>query len=220
MSRRMMLSGVAAAAILALSVWTLGRTRVVAQDARPPGPDKKSESTAPASRAKDEQSSGERRVVQGARAASVQSYPTTPRREGSGDPIVIPAGRLRIIDQEDVPSQKDGVVLFIGTEISESAAKQLPPHEVVQAFIGEESKWFRRLKEGDSVKGDHLEGTDVKAGELLALVDDTIARAEVGAKLAKLGAAKADKIASEKVRDETKERWITQQKLYGGGGSS
>ena len=64
-------------------------------------------------------------------------------------------------------------MLFIGTEISEKDAKQLPPHDVVQAFIGEESKWFRRLKEGDSVKGDHLEGTDVKAGELLALVDDT-----------------------------------------------
>lgn len=184
MLRRIMLSGVAAAAILAGSVWTLGRTTVVAQEARPP--------------------SGAGSVVRGSATTPAQTFPTAQRPAGSGDPIVIPAGRLRLIDIEDVPSQKDGVVLYIGTEITKEEATQLPPHEVVEEKVGDDTKWFRRLKEGDKVKGD----------QLVALVDDTIARAEVGAKMAKLNAAKADMKASAALREETKERWNTQQKLF------
>jgi multidrug efflux pump subunit AcrA (membrane-fusion protein) len=123
----------------------------------------------------------------------------------ASDPIVIPGGRLRLISLEDVPSQRDGVLMFIGTEVKdrESVSEQ----DVIPVRIGDVTKRFRRLKEGDWVEQD----------QLLAQVDDTLARADEAIKIAKVAAAKADKIASEKTRDEAKERYATQEKLWGSG---
>src|SRR5207244_5791331 len=52
-------------------------------------------------------------------------------------------------------------------------------------------------------------------GQLLARIDDDLARAELAIKAAKLTAAEAEKLFAEKMRDETLERWKTQQKLFG-----
>jgi WD40 repeat protein len=119
-----------------------------------------------------------------------------------GDPIVIPRGQLGLIDLEDVPSQRDGVLLFIGTEIREG--EPVPSHEVVEVKLGDETKKFRRLKEGDAVQAD----------QLVALVDETLARAEEAIKKAKVKSAEADQVASEKTREEAKSRYDTQLKLY------
>jgi WD40 repeat protein len=124
------------------------------------------------------------------------------RREVGSEPIVIPNGRLRLIDVEDVPSQRDGVLMVIGTETSDG--QQVPTHDVVQVQIGEVTKQFRRLKEGDTIQAD----------QLLAMVDDTLARADVDIKLAKLSSAIAEKNSAEKTKEEADERLKTQRKLY------
>lgn len=204
MHRRIIYSGIAAGAILAVSVWSSGRGTVVAQDTNPSGPDNKSAPAAPASRVDGAKSSVGRQLAQGASTVAVQTNRPAQKREFSGDPIVIPVGRLRLIDLEDVPSQRDGVLMVIGTEIKDG--EQVPPHELIQVKVEEATKRFRRLKEGDSVQGE----------QLLAIVDDTLARAEVGIKVAKLGSAKADLKVAEKTRDEANERWATQKRLFGG----
>jgi WD40 repeat protein len=129
------------------------------------------------------------------------------RRDVARDPVVIPAGRLRLIYMEDLPSQRDGVLRFIGTELKQG--EQVPDHELVPVKIGDVTKQFRRLKEGDEVQAD----------QLLAQVDDTLALADVDIKKAKLSSAKADKTVSEKTRDEAYQRYTTQVKLYGPGGT-
>ncbi len=200
MLRRIMLSGITAGAILAVSVWALPRSPVVAQETKPSGQEKKS--------ANDPKSSGDQRVARGSATAPVQSPPSAQRHEGWGDPIVIPAARLRLIDLEDVPSQRDGVLMFIGTEIKDG--QQVPSYETIQVQIGEEKKRFRRLKEGDAVQSD----------ELLALVDDTLARADVDIKAAKLNSAHAEFKSAEKTRDEAWTRYETAKKLFGTGRGS
>jgi WD40 repeat protein len=176
MSPRILFSGIATGAIFAASAWIPTLSTVVAQDAKP--------------------ASGEQRLA----AAPAPSSHTPPRREG--EPIIISAGRLRMIEVEDVPSQRDGVLLFLGTEITNG--EQVPSYEAIGVQIGETPKRFRRLKEGDSVQAD----------QLLALVDDTLARADVDIKQAKLESAKAESIAAEKTRDEAAQRWETAKKLY------
>src|SRR5262249_9873163 len=79
--------------------------------------------------------------------------------------------------------------------------------ELISVQIGETSKQFRRLREGDVIQ----------ENQLLALVDDTLARADVDIKVAKLEAAKADAVAAVKTRDEARERYNTQERLMRGG---
>jgi WD40 repeat protein len=118
----------------------------------------------------------------------------------AAEPIVIPNCRLALIMKEDVPSQQNGVLKFIGREVKEG--EQFPPEEIVDTWQG---KRFRRLREGDRVE----------ANQLLAVVDDTLPRADLAIKIAKLAAAKADHTSSEKSRDETEKRYDTARKLYG-----
>jgi WD40 repeat protein len=119
------------------------------------------------------------------------------------EPIVITGSTLAKILKQDVPSQREGVLLFVGIELKEG--EQPPPDEKVwDVQIDREVKRFRRLKEGDQVEAD----------QLLAVVDDTIARADLSIKEAKVAAAKADKTASVKTRDEAQKRLETQRKLW------
>jgi RNA polymerase sigma factor (sigma-70 family) len=101
-----------------------------------------------------------------------------------------------------VPSQRDGIVRVIGTGIKEG--EKVPPERTITVKIGGESKKYRRLKKGDSVE----------EGQLLALLDDDLARAEVAIKEAKVWAAEAEKMTSEMARDEALSRYETQKKLY------
>src|SRR5260370_184612 len=45
---------------------------------------------------------------------------------GTVDPIVIDGCRLTVFEKEEVPSQRDGVLLFIGTEIKNEEWDKLP----------------------------------------------------------------------------------------------
>jgi RNA polymerase sigma factor (sigma-70 family) len=101
-----------------------------------------------------------------------------------------------------VPSQHDGIIRFIGTEIK--PGEKAPRERIVTIKVGDELKKYRRLKKGDTVE----------AGQLLAQLDDDLARGDVAIQEAKVKTAEADQAASEKTREEAKSRYETQQKLY------
>jgi RNA polymerase sigma factor (sigma-70 family) len=126
--------------------------------------------------------------------------------KASGNPA---AGRApdgddsRVLIQ--IPSRVDGVLVLVGTEIQEG--ETVPPGRVVTVKLGGEEKKYRRLRVGDKVE----------EGQLLARLDDALARDEVAIKKQKLEAAKADEIVSVKTRDEAEERYRTAQRLMSGG---
>jgi hypothetical protein len=71
-------------------------------------------------------------------------------------------------------------------------------------------KRYRRLHEGDHVE----------PGQLLAVLDDTLAQADWDIKKRKVLASQYDLISSEKKRDEAEEIFVTSRKLAAGGGAS
>jgi multidrug efflux pump subunit AcrA (membrane-fusion protein) len=94
-----------------------------------------------------------------------------------------------------VPSRVDGVLVLVGTEIKEG--EKIPPGRVVTVKVGGEEKKYRRLRVGDRVE----------EGQLLARLDDRVARDELAIKREKITAAEADWKASAKTRDETEQRY-------------
>jgi WD40 repeat protein len=118
------------------------------------------------------------------------------------DPIVIANSHLQLIQTEDVPSQRDGVINLIGAEVRpEDRAKY--PGQIIQIMMGNAPHFYRRLKEGDVVN----------EGDVVALLDDSLPRADLQSKLAKVKSAEAELTSSEKTRDESYERWQTAKNL-------
>jgi multidrug efflux pump subunit AcrA (membrane-fusion protein) len=101
-----------------------------------------------------------------------------------------------------IPSQHDGVVKFIGTEVAKG--DKTPESRQFKFIDGNTERRFRRLKVGEMVD----------KGQLLAMIDDTLPRSELAIKHAKLRAAEADKTSSEKTREEARERWNIQKRMY------
>ncbi len=89
-----------------------------------------------------------------------------------------------------VPSEVDGRLLGIFTEIK--PGDKVADKDVI--VVGEQK--YRRLREGDTVK----------AGQLLARVNDALARDDVDIAAAKAAAAEADVVTSSKAKDEAKQR--------------
>jgi WD40 repeat protein len=114
------------------------------------------------------------------------------------DPVVIPDCRLTVIDKQDVPSQRDGELLFIGTEVD--PGQSIPTDQLFTARVGGKEQQFRRLKEGDAIR----------PGQLLAYLDDQLSRDEWDIKNAKVTSSRADLEAAIKTRDESKNRYDTQ----------
>jgi RNA polymerase sigma factor (sigma-70 family) len=103
--------------------------------------------------------------------------------------------------KQDVPSQHDGVVMFIGTEIKEG--EKVPDDQVVTVKIDDEIKKYRRLKEGDRVQ----------VGQLLGRLDDRLARDDYLLKQLKVELARSDYNAADKTKLEAKARYDTQLRL-------
>lgn len=133
------------------------------------------------------------------------------RRTGfAGDPVVIPGGRLAVIYKQEVPSQKDGVLLYIGRPVKAGEEQTLVgQNRLIPIRHAGQQIHIREWREGDIVT----------AGDLLALVDDRLARDDLAIAQAKVTSSEAEFTSSEKTRDETKARWDTAQRLYRGGGS-
>lgn len=120
----------------------------------------------------------------------------------TADPVVISDSRLTSPEKEEVPSQRDGVIWFIGTEVGEN--EEVPADRVFRTPESRGGKRYRRLMEGDMVKN----------GQLLAQLDDRLARDELASKKAKIIAAEADYAAADKARDEARTRYDTGVKLF------
>jgi biotin carboxyl carrier protein len=106
----------------------------------------------------------------------------------------------------NVPSQREGVLLVLGTEIKDG--EKVSAGRLVTIKVGEEEKKYRRLRVGDAVE----------EGQLLARVDDHLARDALAIKEQDVEAAKADQKASLKARDEAEQRFRTMERLSLTGG--
>jgi WD40 repeat protein len=135
---------------------------------------------------------------------AVRSTFTPCRFAGPSDPIVVADGRLTVIRKQDVPCQRDGVLLVIGDEVQ--PGEEVPPDRRVEVAIDNKVKVFRCWKEDDRVE----------AGQLLAWVDDQLTRCDLAMKQEKHGSCQADLVATEKTRDEARNRFERQLRLFHG----
>jgi WD40 repeat protein len=152
--------------------------------------------------------------------------------------VVIPDARLTAVRTIQVPSMRDGKLLFVGTEIKlkngetpgpdvikqaivylvteKQPAENVPPEQLVLI----DGKEYRALAPFEEVRPKQVrttrqfryfttieEGASVKKDQLLALLDPSLAIDELNSKLAKMEAADAERLASEKIRDYYEARY-------------
>lgn len=135
--------------------------------------------------------------IVGVQFGSVRSLAQEP--PGSAKPapgITHPGGEV-----VEVPSQRDGILLLTGTEIQ--PGEKVPNNRMVKVRSGGQEITYRRWREGDRVE----------EGQLLARLDDRLARDEVAIKRTRLVASEAELIAALKTRDEAKARFERYQEL-------
>jgi multidrug efflux pump subunit AcrA (membrane-fusion protein) len=94
-----------------------------------------------------------------------------------------------------VPARQQGVVEVIGRE--PRPGEKVPADRLITVGKGGKQKQYVRLVEGDSIR----------KGELLARIDDAVARVNVDIKVAKVEASEADRRASSKTKDEAQKRY-------------
>lgn len=100
-----------------------------------------------------------------------------------------------------IPSQREGVIVFIGAEIKEG--EKVPPERLITVNIGGEQKKYQRLRVGERIV----------EGQMLAQVDDRLARGDVAIKASKVRASKADLGVAEAALAEASARYETGKKL-------
>jgi biotin carboxyl carrier protein len=120
---------------------------------------------------------------------------------GGAEPPAGAEGRGKLFE---VPSRFDGIVMMIGREVREG--EKVPADQLVTVRIGEVTQKYRRLGVGDAVK----------AGEVLARLDDLLVRDELALNKQKASAAEAEWKATLKARDEAEQRYRTMERLYNG----
>jgi multidrug efflux pump subunit AcrA (membrane-fusion protein) len=97
-------------------------------------------------------------------------------------------------------SPRDGVILVVGTE---KPGEKIPAEERIVIRSGPEIRTFKKLREGDRVE----------AEQIVARLDDRLARIEVERARSKLAMAELEVEASGKVLAEAKTRWEIVLKL-------
>lgn len=118
------------------------------------------------------------------------------------DPIVVPDCRLQVIQKEEVPAERDAVVKYVATPAKDGEAVP-PDRELVLVDANGQKQRFRRLKENDYVE----------VGQLMAMLDDRLARSEWQVKVGKIRVAQAEREASVKTAQEAHQRYLTQERL-------
>lgn len=129
---------------------------------------------------------------------------TTPSDTAKVEPIVISQAHLVVVNKQDVPSPQDGLLYFIGTEATNDEVANLPEDRI--ATHPETGKKFRILHEGD----------EVKAGQMLAQMDDRRALSKLASAKAAVDAAKLEESAATKVVGAAR----VNQKMTNAGGTS
>src|SRR6516162_6140545 len=155
--------------------------------------------------------------------ASKDTHVRLPRVGVKSDPVILPDCRLTVFERQEVPAQQDGILLCIGTELkpdepNPSSDRLFTIKQSLRHF--EESKEknkpreltrrFRLLKEDDYVQ----------RGQLMAILDDRLARDDFAIKTAKVSVSDKDHKAAEKTREEAHQRYLTQQRLFQNGATS
>jgi WD40 repeat protein/biotin carboxyl carrier protein len=133
--------------------------------------------------------------------------PMPDRPRAQVDPIVISLAHLTVKDKEDVPSQLDGVVGFIGVEVSDVEAAKLPARDIYKH--PRTGKLYRRLHHGDKVAKD----------QTVALLDDVLANLQVKISELAVQNAKADVQAAAAMIISVKALEDIQRKAWNAGGS-
>jgi WD40 repeat protein len=167
--------------------------------------------------------------------------PQTPRTSLT-DAIVIDDCRVIADQKQEVPAQKDGVIDFIGTPVDEKdidkvekdRLKSIEEIEIDESDPNEPSR--DRPAAGDLGKGEARaethkykkkrtryyrelrEGDEVKEGQMLARLDDRLARDDLAIRQAKINVAKNDVAAEFKTKEEAYQRYLTQERMLKGGG--
>jgi len=179
----------------------------------------------------------------------VQVFPERPARPL--DPLVIEGARVKVAEKQDVPAQRAGKLLLLGTPV-QPTDPDVPQGAELEKKIAE-GKYYREklgflvteAREGDNVKPEQsiifpdnpkkkfryvskgesfnpgqvcvvqveflfrrLEvGDAVKKDQLVALVDSVVALDELVIKTTRFSGAEADRLASEKTRDEARKQF-------------
>jgi RNA polymerase sigma factor (sigma-70 family) len=154
--------------------------------------------------------------------------PAPTKQEEPPKPIVKPEEERA--DFAKIPSQHDGVILMIGTEIK--PGENVPPNRIIRVKVGETEReatggFEFQVKIGDKVttsSGTKLKeetfksyrrlriGDTVEEGQLLALLDDRLARNQVEIHEKKVLISEEELKASQYTRDEAKERYVAVMK--------
>jgi HlyD family secretion protein len=106
-----------------------------------------------------------------------------------------------------VPARQQGVVEVIGRE--PRPGEKVPADRLITVGKVGKQKQYVRLVEGDPIR----------KGELLAHIDDALARVDVDIKVAKVAASEADWRASSKTKDEALKRYEVLMDTVRGKGS-
>lgn len=121
---------------------------------------------------------------------------------GVGPPSrAVPGPEAPTGPRQEVPGQRDGVLLYVGTEIR--AGEDVPADDQISVTVGGQALKFRRLRVGETVR----------PGQMLGRIDDRLARLDVAIAKKRVEAAEADLAASLKLRDEAKARADRMAKL-------
>jgi RNA polymerase sigma factor (sigma-70 family) len=120
----------------------------------------------------------------------VADGPAAPAENPAEKPADKPATTAQpVVPLLHVGSQRDGILLVVGTEIKEG--EKVPADRVVTIKTDGGEKKYRRLREGDLVE----------EGQLLARLDDRLARLDVQVQQIKLESAEAALGAAVKLRE-------------------
>src|SRR5205823_3743130 len=114
------------------------------------------------------------------------------------DPIVIHDCHLVVLDRADLSAQKDGKLLFLGEEVDHSDPTNPSATLSVTIKVGGQEivKSYRRLDRGDPVR----------PGQLVAMIDPSLALSEYYAAKAKITAATADYESAKAAHAEARAR--------------
>jgi WD40 repeat protein len=156
-------------------------------------------------------------IAQTGQRPAPKADPNRPWRGFAEEAIVFPDFRLGVIEKTEVPAQREGVLLFIGRPLEPKD----PADRRDTYWIKERRAEKEKVKQGDKIIQEYRpvpyyrlrEGDRVEINDVLALVDNRLAYAEVNIKEKKLINAKADLTVSERTRDEARERYRTQLRL-------
>jgi RNA polymerase sigma factor (sigma-70 family) len=117
--------------------------------------------------------------------------------EGEASPPAAPRKSAALVRAS---SEVDGAMLVVGTEIKKD--EKVDPALVVTVRVGGEDKKYRRLRVGDAVE----------EGQLLARLDDSLARKAVASRVAKLDDAEATRRTAGETKLEAVRRLVVLDK--------